>query len=101
MHELRQVLHVLDRRMWQNAVAKIKDVPGPPGGEPKNTLSAPLYFAPRREERDGIEVTLHGMTVADGAPALVERNAPVEANDFSSGLRHRRQQRGAVRAEVD
>ena len=34
-------------------------------------------------------------------PAFVERNAPVEADDLGSGLRHRRQQRGAVGAEVD
>ena len=35
------------------------------------------------------------------APALVERDAPVEADDFGSGFVHRRKQRSAVGAEIN
>ena len=39
--------------------------------------------------------------MSDGAPALIERDAPVEADDVGAGLAEGGQERGGVDAEVD
>ena len=52
-------------------------------------------------KQDGIEIALHGAAMFQVAPAYVQRNAPVEADDFGSGFIHRGQERGAVGAEIN
>ena len=87
--------------MRQNAVAEIEDVPGPSVGQAQNVFGAPLQLRPRRKQQHGIEVALHGTGMSHGAPAFVEGNAPIQADDLRAGFRHRGQQGGAVGAEVD
>ena len=53
------------------------------------------------EERDGVEVALHRAAGADRAPAFVERDAPVEAEDVGACFAHRGEKRCSVDAEVD
>ena len=50
--------------------------------------------------RVGVEVALHREVVAHEVPPLVERYAPVEADDVAARLPHRRQQGGGAGAEV-
>ena len=67
---LRQVLHVVHRRVRQNAVAQIEDVSRARIGQPQNVLGALLHFAPRREQQHRIEIALHGVIVPDRLSSL-------------------------------
>ena len=74
---------------------------GASGGLAQNVLGAALEFFPIGEEQYRIEVALYGAFVAERLPAGVKRDAPVEANDFGSGLLHRGKKGRAVGAEID
>jgi len=82
-------------------VAEIEDVTGSSGGATKNIFSARLQFLPVGEEQNGIEIALNATAVAESAPAVVERDAPIEANHFRSRFVHRGQQRRAVGTEIN
>ena len=82
-------------------MAEIEDVAGASGGELQNVFGAGLQFFPVGEKQDGIQIALHGAAMFEIAPALIERDAPVEADDFGSGFIHRGKQRGAVGAKIN
>src|SRR5260370_12401290 len=100
LHQTRKVLHVLDRGLGQDAVAQIEDVAVAAARELKNMLGARFQLLPIREEQDRVQISLDGAAIFEIAPAFVQRDAPVEADDFSAGFIHRGQQRGAISAEI-
>ena len=53
------------------------------------------------EEGDGVEVSLERDGVAEDVPDLVERGAPVEAEDVAAGLAHDGQEGGGFYSKVD
>src|SRR4029079_7275285 len=70
MHHLDQRDHVLDRRLRQDPVTKIKDVSRPATGLIQNPLR---LFAQRilfRKQRDRIEIPHHRDVVTDSSPAF-------------------------------
>ena len=56
---LRQRLHVLDRRMRQNSVAQIKDVARAAVRQAKNVFGALLQLPPTGKQQYRIEIALH------------------------------------------
>ena len=94
-------LHIFDRRAGNDAVAEVEDVAGPSTGGAQNLFDALLEKFDRGEERDGIEIALHCVTVADGAPAFVEGLPPVEADHVGAGRSHGFEQARGFNAEVD
>ena len=94
-------LHIFDRGGGNDAVAKVEDVAGTAIGGAENLFDAQLEDFRRREERDGVEVALHCVAVADSAPAFVERLTPVEADHVRAGRGHLGEQAGGFDAEID
>src|SRR5580704_19216702 len=70
-------------------------------GQTKDFLCARLQFFPIRKKQNGIEIALHGTAVFEVAPAFIERDAPVEADDIGPSFIHRRQQGSTVGAEIN
>src|SRR6202011_4339906 len=101
LYKASQTLHVLDRRLRQNAMAEIENVSRPSAGTPQNFVRARLQFFPAGEEQNRIQIALHGAAKFQAAPAIVKRNAPVEPNHLRSGFLHRRKKRGAIRTEIN
>src|SRR5271170_2054863 len=101
LNQAGQVFHVFHGSFGEDAVAQIEDVAGASGGESKNVFGARLQLLPIGKKQDGIEIALYGAAMFEIAPALVERNAPVETDDFGSGLTHRGEQSGGVGAEIN
>src|SRR6202041_2569978 len=81
LDEIDDTQDAFDGRAGDDAVTEVEDVSGTAGGLREDFFDAGFEDCIGREEGDGIEVTLHGGGVADGAPAFVKRNAPVEADD--------------------
>ena len=75
--------------------------PGRPAARARTSLDAGLEDVEGGEEGDGVEIALDGGAVADGAPAFVEGDAPVEAEDVGAGFGHGGEHGGGVDAEVD
>src|SRR3954452_13104738 len=61
-------LHILDRRIGDDPVAQIEDVPRPSSSSAQDLFDARLNHLDRCEERDGVEIALHCMSVTDFAP---------------------------------
>ena len=70
---------------------RLKMCPGRPAARVEDFADAGFEDVSGSEEGDGIEVALDGGAVADGAPALVEGDAPVEAQDVGGGFGHGRE----------
>src|SRR5208337_1537096 len=68
VHKLREVLHVVHRRVRKNTVPEIENVSGPPVGKTENMPGALLQFVPRCKQQHGIEIALHGVFVSHGTP---------------------------------
>src|SRR5215831_17796809 len=101
MNEGDKRLHMLDRRLGQNAMAQIKDVPRSPPGALNNISRCRLYLLPGGEKHDRIKIPLNGCLISDFLPSGIERNAPVQADDIGAGLGNFRKQGGRIGSEVD
>ncbi len=66
-------------------MAEIENMAGPAGGAAENLCHATFDVFRRREQRDRIEVALHGDVVTDSGPAFVEIDAPVETDHVAAG----------------
>ena len=95
-HHPHHRLHIFDRRIGHDAVAKIEDVSGTPAGRAQNFLHALLQYLERSKQGNGVEIALHRMTVPNGAPALVQRLPPVEPDHVGAGFTPWRPSRPAV-----
>ena len=80
---------------------RLKMWPGRPAAASRISCDAGFEDVCGGEEGDGVEVALDGDAVADGAPAFVEGDAPVEAEDVGAGFAHGGEEGGGVDAEVD
>ena len=91
----------LNRGVGDDAVAEVEDVAGSAGGVGEDFGDAGFEDLFGGEEGDGVEISLHGDGVVEGAPGLIEGRAPVEAEDIAAGLAHGGEERCGVDAEVD
>ena len=66
-------------------MAKVEDVAGTAVGSAENLFDSEFEDFNGCEEGDGVEVALHGVAVADGAPTFVEGLTPVKTNDVGTG----------------
>ena len=88
--ELDEALEIGRIRVRQDAVAEVEDVAGPSAGAPRgSSIDADSTRSNGPSSERGIEVPLHAALAADPLPALVERDAPVEADHVASGRGHR------------
>src|SRR5208282_4376419 len=94
-------LDVLDGRAGHDAVAEVEDVTGTAIGGAENLFNAKLEDFNGSKESDRVQVALHSVAVADGAPAFIKGLAPVEADDVGSGGSHLSEQAGGFNAKVD
>ena len=85
MHGVDHGDHMIDRRFRQDAVAEIENMSGTAAGAAQDFRHSAFDFFRRGEQRDRVEVALHGDIVADGGPAFVEIDTPVEADDIAAG----------------
>src|SRR5579862_2139670 len=94
-------LHVFDRGARHDAMPEIEDVPGATTRRAQNLFDSLVENFQRGEQRDGVEIALHGMSVAHSAPSFVERLTPVKADHIGAGRSHITQKSGGLDSEVD
>ena len=100
LHKLRQRLDVLHRRLRQNAMSQIKNMPRPSAGAPQNLLPrSPLFPSSRQKAAPDPDFPAPLRTRLPST--RIQRNPPVQADHFGASFLHRRQKRGAVRAEIN
>ena len=73
VHVPRERLHVLERRLRQDAVAEIEDVARAAGRAPQHVVGGGQQALGRTEQQRRIEVALDARGRADARPRLVER----------------------------
>src|SRR2546427_6085586 len=101
MHVSSERLDVLDVSGRQDAMTEVEDVARTAGG-------ALEYFVGRREdasewseEERGVEIALNRPVGPDARPCLVERRAPVSADDVAAALPQLAQNRSGADAEMN
>jgi len=101
MHVSSERLDVLDVSGRQDAMTEVEDVARTAGG-------ALEYFVGRREdasewseEERGVEIALNRPVGPDARPRLVERRAPVSADDVAAALPQLAQNRSGADAEMN
>ena len=100
MDELGEALQIVARRLGEDAVPEVEDVPGAAVrlGQDQPSLAGDDVEGGEHHAR--IEVALDG-AVADPAPGLVERQPPVDADDVRPGAGHGLEEVGGRGPEVD
>src|SRR5262249_42427922 len=96
-----QGAHVVDRGLGQDAVPEVEDVTGTTGGLTEDGGRARPDGRDRGEQRQRVEVALHGHVVADARPGGVEVDPPVDPDHVAAGGAHAFEQAGGAGAEVD
>ena len=84
MHIVDYTSHLIWRCVGQDAVPKIKDMSRAAIGSIKNIIDLKFEFAPGRQQKNGIQIPLDRSIVADAIPGLVNRQAPVDADDIAA-----------------
>ena len=84
MHVPREILHVFQRCVWQDAVADVEDVSWLSAGASQDVIRRGKEAIARREEDRRIEVALHRAAVSDDSPGFIERLPPIEANHVAA-----------------
>ena len=82
-------------------MAEIEDVSQTSGGAVKHILRPLLDGLPVGQQHSGIEIALDGATVSQRGPRLVERDAPIHADNVGAGLAHGGKQGCGISSEVD
>src|SRR5215212_6950569 len=86
MNVLREHLNVLDRCRRQNAMSEIENMPWPAADAFQNAFRL-VQHAPRWAEQERrIEIPLNRAVEADVLPCLIDRHAPVHADDIAAGF---------------
>ena len=101
VHESGERLYVLDGRAREDAVPEVEDVAGAARGATQDLLGGAVRPMARTEEQRRIEVALDGPVGPNRAPRLVQRNAPVGADDVAAGRRQIRQDGRRAGAEMN
>ena len=60
-----------------------------------------FHYIPRGQQERRIEVALDTPLVANPRPGIVERHAPIDADDIATRLSHQLQEAGGPGAKVD
>src|SRR4051794_24533178 len=81
MHEIDDRLDRADGRLGEDAVTEVEDVTGLAADLLEHARGVLLGEIARSEQHGGIEVALNRLVRADLRPALLDRRAPVEADD--------------------
>ena len=101
MHHIDYRLDVLNGSVLQDAMTQIEDMTRTTAGSAQDVVDSLLDFRNRREEQRGIKVALHGHIAPYNVPAIVKRDAPVEADHVSPGAFHQRKKSCGVRSKMD
>src|SRR5689334_16018774 len=101
MDVTRERLYVFDRRRRQDAVAEIEDMPGTAGGAREDVVRRGKHAVERAEQERRIEVALDAAVRANPLPRLVERRAPVGADDVAAGVAQIAENRPGADAEMN
>src|SRR5438105_6021387 len=101
VHELDEAAQAVARRLRENAVPQVEDVPRASTGAREHGARLARADVERPDERSGLQVALDAEVRADPRPGLVERDPPVHADDIAPRARHRLEQVRGVRAEMD
>src|SRR5215470_17207030 len=101
MNVSRDGLDVFDRCYRQDAVSEVEDVPRTAAGSFEHVVDRFENAIERCEQHGGIEIALDGAIGADAIPGLVERRAPVDADDVASRVAKLAKDRAGSDAEVD
>ena len=102
MHVPRERLHVLDRRRRQDAVAEIEDVARAVRPRASSTSSVAAKMRSSGPSSSvGSRLPWMRAIEADALPRLVERRAPVGADDVAAGLAQLAEDRAGADAEMD
>ena len=86
LDEVDDVEDGVDGGVGDDAMAEVEDVAWAASGLREDFADAGFEDGFGGEECDGVEVALHGAMRTEGAPAFVERDAPVEADDVGAGF---------------
>src|SRR2546423_6573903 len=86
MHEIHDRTNGRDVGFWQDAVAEVEDVAGPPTGALEDLPNLARALRGGRQERDGLEIPLDG-TLADAGPGGIERHSPIDTDHVAAGGR--------------
>ena len=83
---LHQGLHILVRNIGGHAVPQIEDMPGASFGRQQHIIGPAADGGQVGIQGDGVEVPLHTAGGADGGPAGLEVDPPVETNHIAAGI---------------
>src|SRR5258705_9032303 len=81
MNVLREHLHVLHRRGWQDPVPEVEDVAGTSGRPGEDVFGLVEHAAWPTEQQRRVQVALHPAVEADVFPGLVDRSTAVHAHN--------------------
>ena len=88
MNSFDQRHDILDRRLRKDAMAKIENMTVALTGEIENMFGLPTQLFRPREQCNRIQVSHDGSIMTDPIPRLVKPNAPVDADDITTGVTH-------------
>src|SRR5258708_14137685 len=101
MNVARERLNVLERCGREDAVPEVEDVPGPSAGAREHFVGGCEDALERAEQQRRIEVALDAAVGADALPRLVERRAPVGADDVAARVAPLAENRAGADAEMN
>jgi len=101
VHILDEEADVLDRRVRQDAVAEVEDVPGATGSLVEDLLGLASQVVTGSEERGRVEVALDGAIGADCRPGVGQCDTPVDADHIGTGGGEQGQEASRASAEED
>src|SRR5262245_4928930 len=81
---MRERLHVLERRGWQDPVSQIEDVAASTSRPCEHIVGGGENTIDRSQEERGIQIALNSTIGSDAIPGFVKWRAPVGANDGSA-----------------
>ena len=86
MHVPRELLHALERRLRQHAVAEIEDVAGPPARASQDVVRGGEQAIAGPSSSVGSRLPCTARSCADDLPRFVERQPPVDADHVAARL---------------
>src|SRR5688500_284153 len=101
MYVLCERLDVIDWRRRKNAVAEIENMPWPAARAFEDAVRGCEHAVERREQQRRIEIALDRPIVTNPFPRIVERNAPVGADDVAARFAQILQDICCARSEMD
>jgi hypothetical protein len=101
MHQIDDRFDVLHRRMLQNAMAQVENVTRATARAAQNIMDALFDFRERSKEQSGIKIPLNRDIMPKSSPAIVQGNAPVQADHIPTGTLHKQKESRSICPEMD